>query len=325
MSKSSGCFLLLGEDDWSKKTYIEKVKQSVLTPGNEMMNYYEAKEKEVLVDTLKDFMETLPFFAEQKLVLLKDTGFFKPGRKDESEKFEQLLENIPEYIVLLIDERQADKRGKLYKTIKAKYEVVGFDYPGEEVVVKMLMQRAQTEGVQISQALLYYFVRNMPEDIAYILSEWEKLTSYLETPQVTKEAIHEICTFSLETRVFELVKHIAARRSDLALEIYQRMLQSKESPIGILVLIGRQFRMMYQVKYLKARGQDQKQIASQVKMPYFAVKEMLDQVAGYRFEQLEALMNACLETDRQLKSGKLEAGKAVELLILRALTSDQIG
>ena len=319
MSKRSGCFLLLGQDHWTKNQYIQKVKEEVLASPADLMNYYEAKEKEVVVDQVKDVMETLPFFAEYKLIYLKDTGFFKPGRKEESEKFEALLKNIPEYVVLLMDEREVDKRNKLYKRVKAEYEIIEFDYPGEEAVVKLLQEKSKSEAVKVDSATLYYLVRNMPEDIEYIFGEWQKLISYVGQGTITKETIDAVCVFSLETRVFELVKRIASGKSDEALQIYSRMLQSKESPIGILVLIGRQFRVMYQVKYLKAKGQDMKQIAAQTKMPYFAVKEILEQVRGYSFSGLEALMEACLETDRMIKTGKMEVGQCVELLIMRAL------
>ena len=76
MSKRAGCFLLLGQDHWAKSQYIQKVKQEVLTSAQDIMNYYEAQEKDVQVDKLKDVIETLPFFAEYKLVYLKDTGYF---------------------------------------------------------------------------------------------------------------------------------------------------------------------------------------------------------------------------------------------------------
>lgn len=323
MSKRSGCFLLVGQDHWSKSQYIRKVRNEVLGSSEDIMNYYEAKEKDVIVDSLSDVIETLPFFAEYKLVYLKDTGYFKAGRKEESEKFEALLEDLPDYIVLLIDEREVDKRGKLYKTIKAKYEVIEFDYPGEDTVISMLQERSREDGVTVEQATLYYLVRNMPEDVEYILGEWQKLIHYVEDKKITRQAIDAVCVFSLETRVFELVKKIASGKSNEALQIYSRMLQSKESPIGILVLIARQFRVMYQVKYLKAKGHDNKQIAAQTKMPYFAVKEVVEQVSHYSFSGLEALITACLETDRMLKTGKMEAGKCVELLIMQALTKNQ--
>lgn len=317
------CFLLLGEDYWSKNQYIQKLKQQVLVPGNEMMNYYEAKEKDVVVETLKDVIETLPFFADKKLIYLKDTGFFKPGRKEESEKFEEVLKRLPDYVTLLIDEREIDKRSRLYKTIKSEYQIVEFDFPGEEAMLKILVQSAKEEKVQVDQATLYYFIRNMPEDVEYILSEWNKLLNFVEKGKITREAIDGICVFSLETRVFELVKKIASGKSDEALEIYSRMLQSKESPIGILVLTARQFRVMYQVKYLKAKGQDIKQIAQQVKMPYFALRELLEEVNGYSFNELEALLESCLETDRLLKTGKMEPARCVEVLIMRALNHVQ--
>ncbi|MBE6022816.1 MAG: DNA polymerase III subunit delta [Cellulosilyticum sp.] len=323
MSKKSGCFLLLGQDDWTKNQYIQNKKREILTTPNDIMNYYEAKEKEVLAGQIKDVMETVPFFAEYKLIYLKDTGYFKPGRKEESEKFEAVLVNIPDYIVLLIDEKEVDKRSKLYKMIKADHEIIEFDYPGEDAVVKMLQEKSKVDGVIVDAATLYYLVRNMPEDINYILGEWQKLIHYVEDKKITKGAIDAVCVFSLETRVFELVKKIAGGKSDEALQIYSRMIQSKESPIGILVLIARQFRIMYQVKYLKAKGQDMKQIASQTKMPYFAVKEILDQVSQYSFDSLEALIEASLETDRMLKMGKMEATQCVELLIMRALTEKQ--
>ena len=204
--------------------------------------------------------------------------------------------------------------------MKSNHEVIEFDYPGEDVVVKMLQDKSKEDQIIVEQSTLYYLVRNMQEDVEYILGEWQKLISYVEDGKITRQAIDNVCVFSLETRVFELVKKIAAGKSDEALQIYSRMLQSKESPIGILVLIARQFRVMYQVKYLKAKGQDKKQIAAQTKMPYFAVKEMLDQVSQYSFSGLETLIEASLETDRMLKTGKMEAGQCVELLIMRALT-----
>lgn len=319
MSVKGGCFLLLGQDMWSKKQYIEKVKSEILTPGSEVMNYYEAKEKDVVVRQLEDFSETLPFFVEKKLMILKDTGFFKAGRKEESEKFEEFLVHLPEYIVLLIDEKEVDKRGKLYKKLNQMHQILSFDYPGEEVVVNLLIKDAQKENIMVEQSIIYYLIRRMPEDISYILQEWEKLKSYTQGKTITKQVVDEICIFSLETRVFELVKCMAAGKSEEALDIYNRMLQSKESPIGILVLIARQFRMIYQVKYLKAKGQDQKQIANQMKIPYFAIKEMMEYSTTYRFEELEEMIGTCLETDRQLKTGKVEAGRGVELVILKAL------
>ncbi|WP_410496867.1 DNA polymerase III subunit delta [Cellulosilyticum sp. ST5] len=314
-----GCYLLLGEDSWSKGQYIEKVKKEVLASGNEMMNFYEAQDKEVIVSQVQDAVDTLPFFAEQKLILLKETGLFKTGKKEETEKFETLVAHIPDYVVLLIDEKEVDKRNKLYKTMKAKAQIVEFHFPGEEAVYQFLKNACKEKRLSSDEMTLRYFIQKMPEDMAYLLGEWEKLISYVQDGVITKEAINEICIFSLETRVFEMVKKIVNHEGNEALEIYSRMIQSKESPIGILVLIARQFRMMYQVKYLLANRSPLKEISAETKLPFFVVKEMSEQVQHYQFKQLEDILEACLNTDEAIKTGKMESSKCVEMLIMNCL------
>ena len=319
MEKIAGCYLLLGQDSWSKQKWLQSVKKQLLNDPNDMMNYLEAKDKEVVVSSIVDFAETLPFFVEKKVIYLKDTGLFKAGKKEESEKFETFLQDIPDYIVILIDEKEVDKRGKLYKTVKAKHHIVAFDYPGEAEVVKLLMDMTIKQQMSIDNSTLHYFVRNMPEDIAYILTEWEKLTGYVENHKITKADIDAVCVFSLEQRVFEMVKKIAQHQSEAALGIYNRLIQSKESPIGILVLIARQYRMLMQVKYLVAQHKNQKEISSVLKIPYFAVQEMMAQVQSYTFKQLEYIIQECLNADRDIKTGKMEAGGRVEILIMSCM------
>lgn len=314
------CSLLIGQDDWSKNQYIKKVKNEVLGSTTNLMNYYEAKDKGVFIEQLQDVVDTLPLFAERKLIYIKDTGYFKTGKKDESEKFRLLLTNLPDYIVMLIDEKEVDKKLKVYKEIKENHKIIEFNYIGEEQVVKWLEAKSKESGVKVDKMTLVYFVQHMPEDMHMILEEWQKIINYAEDQPITKDIIDKICVFPLETRVFELIKKIANHQNDEALKIYQDMVQSKESPFVILTLIARQFRIMYQIKYLGIQGYDARNIASQMKMPFFAVREAIEQVRHYSFKQIETLMNRALETDRSIKTGQMELTQGVELLIIEALT-----
>lgn len=116
------------------------------------------------------------------------------------------MAHIPDYVVLLIDEKEVDKRNKLYKTIKAKAQIVEFHFPGEEAVYQFLKNTCKEKRLSSDEMTLRYFIQKMPQDMAYLLGEWEKLISYVQDGVITKEAINEICIFSLETRVFEMVK-----------------------------------------------------------------------------------------------------------------------
>ncbi|MDF2593837.1 MAG: polymerase delta subunit [Clostridia bacterium] len=313
------CYLLIGEDTWSKNKWFTEIKHKTLTSADEMMNYFEAEDKDITVAKLADIAETLPFFSDKKMIYIKNSGFFKTGKKEETEKFEEFIKNIPEYLVLVIDEQEVDKRSKLYKAIHTKHTVITFDYPGEDKVYGMLEEQVQLNQLKIDAPTLRYFLRNMPENIVYIRAEFDKLIAYTDRKAVTKEDIDKVCVFSLEKRIFELVKRIANRKADEAFQIYHTLIQGKESPIGILVLIARQYRMMLQLKYLLKTRMPSKEIASKMKLPYFALKEMTEQVSLYTFKQLEEILALCLETDKDIKTGKMESVKRVEILIMQCL------
>jgi len=318
--KINNCYLLEGEDDWSKSRFLLEIKKKVFEADTEMMNYFEFKDKEIIVSKIIEVAETLPFFADKKIIYLKDSGFFKTGKKDETEKFEKYMKSIPDYLVLILDEKEVDKRSRLYKTINTLHSVQTFNYPGEDVVFEMLQKQVGLQNITIETNILRYFLRNMPSDITYIMGEFEKLCSYAGEKAITKEAIETVCVFSLEKRIFELVKKIANRNAGEAYKIYHTLIQGKESPIGILVLIARQYRMMLQVKYLLKNNMSPKDIAAKIKLPYFVLKEMTSQVSLYTFKELEEILGRCLETDKDIKSGKMESVKRVEVFIMECLS-----
>ncbi len=316
---SDRCYLLLGEDQWTKSQFVCEIKNKILSLGNEMMNYFELKDKEITLSKIADSIETLPFFADQKLIYIKDSGFLKAGKKEDTDKFETLIKTLPEHVVLIIDEKETDKRSKLYKTIHSLYTVIVFDYPGEDKVFEMLRKQAAVLQLNIDSHVLTYFLRNMPEDIAYIMGEFNKLCDYAGTHKVTQSVIDAVCIFSLEKRIFELVKKVAQRNTKEAFQIYHTLIESKESPIGILVLIARQYRVMLQVKYLLKNKIPSKEIASKLKLPFFALKDLAEQVRLYSFKDLQDILIKCLETDKDIKSGKMDGIKRVEVLIMECL------
>ena len=69
-------YLLYGEEAYLKKQYRDKLRNAMISPDDTMnYAYYEGKgvnPKEVI-----DLAETLPFFAERRLIILENTGFLK--------------------------------------------------------------------------------------------------------------------------------------------------------------------------------------------------------------------------------------------------------
>ena len=69
-------YLLYGEEGYLKKQYKERFVKAML-PEGDTMNYacYEGKSTDV--KEVIDLAETMPFFAERRLIVFENTGFFK--------------------------------------------------------------------------------------------------------------------------------------------------------------------------------------------------------------------------------------------------------
>ena len=69
-------YLLYGEEAYLKQQYKHKLVQA-LNPEDDTMNFNHYEGRNIDVKELIDLCETMPFFADRRVVLLEDTGFFK--------------------------------------------------------------------------------------------------------------------------------------------------------------------------------------------------------------------------------------------------------
>ena len=69
-------YLLCGEEGYLKKQYKNRFVKAML-PEGDTMNYSYYEGKNTPVKEAIDLAETLPFFAERRLIVFENTGFFK--------------------------------------------------------------------------------------------------------------------------------------------------------------------------------------------------------------------------------------------------------
>ena len=103
-------YLLFGEEAYLKHQYKEKL-LNALNPDGDTMNFSRYEGKGIDVKQVIDLCETMPFFAERRVILLEDTGFFK----NKCEELADYMKSLPEYLVLVFSETEVDKRSRMYK------------------------------------------------------------------------------------------------------------------------------------------------------------------------------------------------------------------
>ena len=307
-------YLLYGEEVYLVKEYLQKLRDSVVDKAMEMMNLniFEGKAD---IDSIINACETLPFMSRQRLVIVKDSRLFETGRKEDTEKLKEYISSVPDTTVICFVEDKADKRNALYKAVNKAGSCMEFAFLKDNELIKWVSDKSQK---RIKPQAAAYLVRNVGTSMEAIEGEIDKLLNYVsDGGDITNALIDSICTKSPETNVFEMVEAIGRKQPAKALEIYNNMLRMKQSPVYVLKIMARQFKLILECKYLQKKGMGAAAVAEELSLRKFIVDRYLQQANNFKMPVLVQAIDDCAKCDVDFKSGKITDKLGVEIIILK--------
>ena len=306
-------YLLYGEEAYLKKLYKNRFIKAMV-PEGDTMNYRYFEGKNTNPKDIIDLAETLPFFAERRLIVLENTGFLKNATPELAE----YLKEMPETTYMIFVESELDKRGKLYKAIKEKGHIVELKRQDEKTLIRWILGMAKKEKLQMSEAAVRYLLAKTGNDMENLGQELEKLFCYcMNHTEVTVADIDEICTTQIGNHIFDMVDAVAAKEQKKALDYYYDLLTLKEPPMRILYMLTRQYRSLYFVKALMDQGYGKKEIASKAGLHPFVVGKSMVQCKRFGMGRLRQSMEEGAGLEQAVKTGTLSENLAVELFIVK--------
>lgn len=307
----SRMYLLYGEEGYLRKQYRDKLKEAII--GDDNMNYHYYEGKDIPIGEVIDQAETLPFFAEKRLIVLENSGYFKGG----GEALAAYLSSPADTAYFVFVETQVDKRNRLYKTVSSKGCAVEFAVQDEATLKKWILGMIKKENKKISGPALEFLLEKTGTDMENIRRETEKLFCYcLDKEVITEKDIDEICTRRIGNHIFDMVSAIADKKQKKALTLYYELLAQKEPPMRILFLIARLFNLLLQVKELGGKGYQNKAIGEKVGLPGFIAGKYVTQASRFEKAKIREALEACVAAEEAVKTGKMNDNISVEMLIV---------
>lgn len=305
-------YLLYGEERYLKRQYRDKLKAALCAPDDNMNNhFYEGKN--VSVGEIIDLAETLPFLAQRRVIFMDNSGLFKSG----GEQMAEYLGAQNESTVLIFTESEVDKRSKLFKALQAKGCAVEFAAQDENTLKRWVAGTLGKEGKKITESTAELFLSKVGTDMENIYTELEKLICYCMDRDVVEPGdVEAVCTTRVSNRIFDMVTAIAEKRQRDALELYYDLMTLKEPPMRILFLIARQCNLLLQARAMKSKGASNKEIASGLGVPPFAVGKYLSQASRFKSVVLRRALSRCVEAEEAVKTGRMNDVMSVEILIV---------
>ena len=306
-------YLLYGEEAYLKKQYKDKLTKAML-PEGDTVNYAYYEGKGTNPAELIDLAETMPFFADRRLIVVENSGFFKNATPELAD----YIKNMPETACFLFVESEVDKRGKMYKSVKDKGRAVEMGRQDEKTLLYWLAGMVKKEGKQIKESTARYLVAKTGTDMENLEKEMEKLFSYtLGQTEITVQDVDEICTTQITNKIFDMVEAVATKQQKRALHYYYDLLALKEPPMRILYLLSRQFKLLMEVKDLSGRGYEKSQIAKTAGLHPFVAGKYIKQCHSFSKEELRSIIEDAANMEEMVKTGRLNDRMSVELFTVK--------
>lgn len=306
-------YLLYGEEEYLKKQYKDRLWQA-LNPDNNTMNAAVYTGKDTDPAKVIDLAETIPFFAERRIIFLEETGFFK----NKCEGLPEYMAELPEYLCMVFVEKEVDKRSRMYKAVNKNGRAVEFKKQTEQTLARWVLGILKKENKKITGQDMELFLSRTGTDMSRIATELEKLICYCADEEIiSRDAILDITSELLENKIFDMIRAITERNQKKALDMYYDLLALKEPPMRILFLIARQYNILLQIKELAAQGMGQNEIAAKAGLQGFVVRNALPVARKYGLPGLREAVEELVRTETEVKSGRIPDTLSVELLIVK--------
>ena len=310
----STAYLLYGEEAYLKMQYKDKLKSALWQEGDTMnAAFYQGKNTNP--KELVDLAETMPFFADHRLILVEDSGFFKSGAEDLAEYMEQ----VPDTTTFVFVETEVDKRSRMYKALKNHGRIVEFAAQNQELLTRWMLGRLKRENKNITKVAMQEFFDRISMDMGTLDREMEKLICYcMDRDVIELPDVEAVCPQAVTNRVFDMVGAIVECRRKDALGMYYDLLALKEPPLRILFLITRQYNILMQLKDLRRKGMNNSAMAKAAGVPPFVVGKSLGQASRLSIDSIKKILAYSVEMEEAVKTGQMNEQIAVELVIIEA-------
>ena len=285
--------------------------------------------KEVVYKDVELELVSLPFFADEKIVILDHFVDITTAKKrfltdDELKSFEEYFDNpSPTTKLIIFAEGKLDSKRRLVKLLKRDAKVFDAVEAKEQELRQYFQKWSQKEGLQ--------FTNNSFENLliksGFQFSEIQKnllfLQSYKSDSVIEEEDIVNAIPKTLQDNIFDLTQFILTKKMDQARDLVRDLTLQGEDEIKLIAVMLGQFRTFTQVKILAESGQTESQIANSLGSflgrnpnPY-QIKFALRDSRGLSLSFLKQAISYLIETDYQIKTGLYEKGFLFEKALLQ--------
>jgi DNA polymerase-3 subunit delta len=323
-------YLVFGPEDFLRSEAVKLIREKAAR-GKEPCDTTELDAVEGDPRKLLDDLRTPSLFAPRRLVLIENAGLL----------FERALEPLLHYVeqpsprttlVLVAGEMRKSARKESKKTKKEPPEsaargkerllrkITAVECPivPQRALAGWCVQRARALGKPMESNAAALLAEKVGTNLGQMDGQIRNLITYCEKrPRITEKDVSDLCGGDRAWCAWELTEAVLDRNTPVALHALDRLIRDAESPIGLLVPIGRNIRRLIVIKQLARQGLNETEIARRTGAQSWLVGKLLREKKNLAVAELKVKLHQVLEADLDCKTGGGRDTWILERLVLR--------
>ncbi len=315
-------YILHGDDEFSRRAAVQAMRDQMGDPSMADLNTTVLDGKTATAADVLSAARAMPFLSDKRLVIVegiitwlsrKNAG--KSG-KAELDQLGEGLAHLPESARLVfVEPGQISDRNAILKLAREIPGGYHKEFKPLTKPVQWIKKRAQEEyGVEIEHPAAVALANVIDDDLRAADSELAKLSTYVNAERAITEADVALMTaYVAEANIFEMVDAMGRRDGATASQLLHQLLKD-DDPLRIFGMIVRQFRLLILAREFLSTGGTPKQAGKALGVHPFVGEKAAGQARAFSQEALETIYRFLLDTDISIKTGKIDADLALDLL-----------
>lgn len=242
----------------------------------------------------------LPWSGDRRLVIAKGVEGLaaKPG-----EPLAAYVRSPNPFTVLLLLAAQSLPASHWLMSVVPTACIVLALPPAGRQLVAWLTARARSDGFELAEDAADLLVELSGNDLTQLRGEVEK-AALAGGPDNRRVGVAEVQAVVGEHRlrhIFDLTRALAARDSGAALPLLELLLNAGEEPLGVLGMLTREVRALWQAADGLRRGRREDEIARSLRRPPAAATAVIDRARSMAPGAVARLLERCWDVERRLK------------------------
>lgn len=327
----SNCYIFCGPDEKLIKDHVKFIIDSVLEKKFMDLNYLKFDGSKTEFETISDACETMPFMSDKKIVVVYRASFLdeSSGSKKTGDLKSKNIGLLNEYLknpspncILIIYYTfltDREKPSNKIKKLDKKACVIKVDKLKGESLSRKCKVLFENAGTVIGKTELALFCSQVDNNMNIITNEVEKLVSFTDGRDITKEDILKMMPQKSDNDIFNLVDYLSKKNIKRALDILDELIYKGEKIPLILFMIGRQYNLLFNLKLGIDSGKSKEVLASELRLHPYICEKMISQSMKFSLKALKRNIELCVDTEKIIKSTSTDDKINIEVFMIKTV------